>query len=170
MNRFRTLTGLFGALFLSFAPFIPVKQMTEGVITPGGFFITYSESQSLTRAAPTASPLITTTNNGVYLRGGQGYRIWVCAGSGQTLSGAGKVDIYTWSVGHNSPGVWGRNKGLDETVNISSTDCSGAACQCQVFPDHQIPGPGAYILPALDGVTVSSGSTATLYLEAWGSP
>lgn len=113
-----------------------------------------------------------TINGALHLVGCSGYRITLCAPPGQTLAGAGTVQVYYWPdylSPSNNITVWPRNKGLDETVpTTSATDCNGGACRCVTFPDHPTFGlNGGWIYAAPNAVTLSgSGPSVTVLIEA----
>lgn len=112
-----------------------------------------SESQALTRAAPTAS------SDGMALDNLAGYRVSVCAESGQTLSGSGNLRAYLY---HGDVGLWMRNPALDLAVSVSGA-------RCQVFPDIEPAareiGENHRVLYAADTVGVSGGTTVTVRID-----
>lgn len=113
----------------------------------------FSEVQSLTRSAPSAAA------EGMSLTGVSGYRVSVCASAGNTLSGAGAVDIY----GYNPvTGLWGINPALRTTVT--------ATIRCQTLPDFDAATLGRMagwrVLPAANGITVSGGTTVTVSISS----
>lgn len=110
---------------------------------------TVSAAQSLTQSAPT---LVT---EGLDLNDVEGFRVTVCAASGQTLSGAGSMQAYLWD---NDLGLWARNPDLD--FNVTATT------RCQVSPDFQVMVAAGRVYFAATGVTVSSG-TLTVQHKAW---
>lgn len=111
----------------------------------------FSEAQALTRAAPT------TNSEGMQLGNVSGYRISICADSGQTLSGAGTIDIYWYSY---DAALWMRNRDLALNVTASGV-------RCQVFADNRVAAKlGGRLLPAANAVTVSAGSV-TIRVDAW---
>src|SRR4051812_46307439 len=79
----------------------------------------FHESQSLTRGAPTLA------TEGMSLVGVKGFRVSICAQSGQTLSGAGSLRAYLY---HSDAALWMRNPSLDLSV-------TAAGVRCQAFPD-----------------------------------
>ena len=110
--------------------------------------VTVTEAQALSRAAPTLS------TEGVSLGSARGLRVTLCAASGQTLSGAGALRAYYSPSGT----IWSRNSGLDLAV---PGDAAGKACW--TFPDVEVLVRTGRVLFAADGVTVSGGTTVTLY-------
>lgn len=115
-----------------------------------------TETQALTRAIPS----ISTPRDWVSLSGVKRFRLSVCADGG-TLSGAGTMQAYL--KGATAPE---RNKSLDAPVNVTATDCQGAACACVVFPDFEVGvGVGEFMF-ATNGITVSAGATVTVKLQA----
>lgn len=128
----------------------------------GGTGRTFQETQALTRAIPTDTTVGLRSDNLM------GWRVSVCAASGQTLSGAGTIDVYNYNY---TSGLWEFNKGLQMTITVGATSCSGAPCRCQVFPDFTaLARLGSLILPAANGVTVSGGTTVVVYIQAWQVP
>lgn len=105
----------------------------------------WSESQILTRAAPT---LVT---EGMELRDIVAIRVAIDAGSGQTLSGAGSLLCYLWD---NDDARWKRCPDLDLSVTSSGI-------RDMVFGEQDVPVGSGRILFATSGVTVSAGTTAT---------
>jgi hypothetical protein len=91
------------------------------------------------------------------LHGVTGYRVSVCATSGQTLSGSGYLRAYAY---HPEAALWMRNPSLDYTVSASGV-------RCQVFPDLAVAAQPAdwRVLFAADSITVSSGSTVTVRID-----
>jgi hypothetical protein len=106
-------------------------------------------SEALTFGAPT---LVT---QGMVLDGITGYRVTVCAASGQTLSGAGALNAYYWNP---VVSAWARVPALDIAVGASSVRCEG-------FGDLQTFVARGRVFYAATGVTVSSGTTVTVYIE-----
>lgn len=107
-----------------------------------------------------------TAGEAVDLNGASGIRVELCADSGQTLSGAGQLDVYL----KNKNGEVLFNKELSATlaVGLSSTSCTGAACRCRVWPDARVSGSafGGAMLAVPNGVTVSGGSNVTVRIRA----
>lgn len=116
---------------------------------------------ALTGAVPTAA-----TSGGLSLNEVQGFRVSVCAESGQTLAGAGALNAYY--VNHNT-NLAQRNPGLDKSVSVTATSCAGAACRCQVFPDDENTNPalGGQVFFVPNAVTVSGGTTVTVRIEGY---
>lgn len=113
----------------------------------------FSESQSLTRAAPAAA------TEGMSLTGVSGYRVSVCATAGNTLSGAGFIDIY----GYNPvTGLWG----IAPQLRVPVT----ATIRCQNVADFGVDSLGRMsgwrVLPAANGITVSGGTTVTVSVSS----
>lgn len=111
----------------------------------------WSESQALTRAAPTL------TTEGLDLSDIAGFRVTVCAASGQTLAGAGALQAYVYD---NDLALWTRNPSLDITI-------STAGARCLTFADIQTVVATGRGLFAATGVTVSGGTTVTVQMKAW---
>lgn len=116
-----------------------------------------------TATAPTAATDFTTANS-LDLSKVEGFRVEVCAASGQTLGGAGSVDAYLT----NAFGEVLRGKGADNPISVSATSCGGSACRCQVFPDQWVNGSaaGGRVMYIPNGVTVSGGSTVVVRIYA----
>lgn len=77
----------------------------------------------------------------------------------QTLSGAGSLLCYIWdNENSSSPGAWSRLPSGDLAVSLSSV-------ARQAFPPFQVAVPrNALVAFVPSGVTVSAGSTVTVYL------
>lgn len=117
-------------------------------------------NQILTAAAPSAS------TDGMDSTGIKGYRVTLCATSGNTLSGAGTLHAYYFSV--PAGGLWTRNPGLDLPVTVTATSCAGAACRCQTFPDLEAQSKiKGRVKWATSAVTVSGGTTVDVNVEGW---
>lgn len=78
-------------------------------------FISYTDPTTVasggTRAAPTA------ITDGMDITGCTGFRIIISAASGQTLSGAGSVRIFLWSI---SLARWVHNSTLDYDLSFTA--------------------------------------------------
>jgi hypothetical protein len=119
-----------------------------------------------TGTAPTAATFTVTNGstigNSIDLTQVDGFRVEVCAASGQTLSGAGAERAYL--LNHNGEVL--RNPGLDLSISVTATgsaSCFGAACRCQVFPDQHVSASAAsgLVMYVPDAVSVSGGTTLT---------
>jgi hypothetical protein len=118
----------------------------------------WSESQALTRAAPSTS-----STDGISLGGQRGaggapvkaFRLTACAVSGQAITG-GTINFWV----QDKDGLWAINPTLAQT--LSST---GQRCQV-VGGDWEVLVPNGRFLPAASSVTVSGGTTVTLKIEA----
>lgn len=110
----------------------------------------YYEDQTLTRAAPTTS-----ATDGVAVKDLDAFTVVVQADSGQTLSGAGTIDMYMYD---DYLALWVRVPELDTTIATSGVR--------QVAYNFVISGSKSLtrILPKCTGVTVSSGTTARIYV------
>lgn len=108
---------------------------------------------SCTRSAPTLS------TEGMSLIAVYGFRLKVCAASGQTLSGAGTLQAYAYDA---DEGVWTRNKDLDQLVTNTT--------RCQTFPDFRTELRADRVLFAASGVTVSGGSGLDVLLAGQTGP
>lgn len=118
----------------------------------------WTESQALTRAAPS------TSSEGISMSQVTGFKLSVCATTGNTLSGAGSLKAYLYNP---VAALWMRNPALD--VNVTAT-----GERCQVFPDFTVSAPaitGGDPYRALWGtssVTVSAGTTVDVRIDAYG--
>ena len=77
----------------------------------------------------------------------KGMSLFVCADSGQTLSGAGTVRLYVYNA---TAALWGPVPDLDLSVTSSSVRCQGFAGLWTVVPPSRF-------APVPVSVTVSSG-------------
>jgi hypothetical protein len=120
-----------------------------------------SEAQAVpTRAAPTTASV----SVGLRMEDVMGYRVTLCAESGQTLSGAGEVHAY-WL--DDNTGLVTRTEEADEIVSVGATSCSGSACRCQTFLSRpNTVQMGGVLWYTTSGVTVSGGTTATVRVSA----
>lgn len=113
-----------------------------------------------TAAVPTGTTAGMALNNTAY------FTLTVCAATGQTLLGAGSMDAYVYKFNAaGGTGAWTRAKGLDKAIDVTSTSCAGAACQCDTFADVQTGFRGDRIRYVPDGVTVSGGTSIDVILE-----
>lgn len=120
---------------------------TAAAALPARYFY---ESQSTTRDAPTLA------TEGMGLHGVTGFRVSICAESGQTLSGTGNLRAYLY---HTDAALWMRNPDLDLAVDASSV-------RCQAFPDMTTGTTvGHRVLFAADTVGVSGGTTVTVRID-----
>lgn len=111
----------------------------------------WTEAQALTRAAPTLE------SEGLSLNEVNGYRLFLDAANGQTLSGGGTLQAYYWCADTNS---WIRNFDLDQPIP------AGAAGQNKVvFADLVLSTPFGRVLYAANAVT-TSGGTVTVRIVA----
>jgi hypothetical protein len=116
---------------------------------------TFTESQALSRAAPTAqSAPYTGETEGVDLAGAVGYRVCVAATSGNTLTG-GTIKQYVYSY---EDGLWGENPLLAQTVTSTTRK------QCW---DYKSTVGRGRLLPATSSVTVSGGTTVVVSVVVW---
>jgi hypothetical protein len=115
----------------------------------------WSESQALTRSP--ATPAAAT--DGMSLEDVGGFRVMVAAEATRTLSGAGTLKAWLYDP---DVGLWMRNDDLDlSLVGIPSSQRAIA------FPDFTVEVPEGRVLFAADSVTVSAGTTVTVYIKAW---
>jgi hypothetical protein len=112
---------------------------------------TFSESQLLTRAAPTLA------TEGQALKDLSSVTVIVEANTSQTLSGAGSLLAYIYDASPGAPAAWVRMPAMDLSVSTSGV-------QRMAFPAVTVTGArNARLLYAASGVTVSSGTTVTVY-------
>lgn len=126
---------------------------------PGGGEGYAFETQALTRATPTVADFTITVGTligkSLWLMEMAGFRVSVCATSGQTLSGAGTLQA--WLLDERS-GLVMRNPGLDMAISASGT-------RCQVFPDiRSVMVSSGRVIYAASGVTVSGGATVDVQI------
>ncbi len=97
-----------------------------------------------------------TETDGALVGDMRSFRITVCAESGQTLSGGGSIEI-----GYRVPalGVYAENKGLKLFMSVSGA-------RCESFPDFIVGPERGRVYPRASSVTVSGGTTLTIYVEA----
>lgn len=119
----------------------------------------WSESQALTRAAPTLATEgweVAPSQRGPSV----GYSVVIQAPTGQTLSGAGTVEAWVYDS------TFGWHRYGDTTLDVTSlAGCTGL--QTCEFTGFQIfgPYPGGRMLYAAKGVTISSGSAVTVAIK-----
>lgn len=142
MKRLSLLSLLSLSLFVG----LPAEADIPATIARG-----FEESQALTRAAPSAA------TEGMLLTRVAGYRVSICAASGQTLSGAGSLQAYYFDPARE---VWIRNPTLDRSVTVSGS-------RCQAFPDATTLVRFGRVLYATSSVTVSGGTTVTVRIDAY---
>lgn len=95
-----------------------------------------------------------TSTEGMSLGGVGGFRLSICAASGQTLSGTGTMQAYDYVV---AEGLWSRDVGLDQTVTATG--------RCQTFPDFIVGGRFDRVRFVSSAVTVSAGTTLDVILD-----
>lgn len=107
-----------------------------------------------------------TAGEAVDLNGASGIRVELCAASGQTLAGAGQLDVYLKNK--NNEVLFNKELSAALAVGLSSTSCTGAACRCRIWPDFKVSGSafGGAMLAVPNGVTVSGGADVTVRLRA----
>lgn len=154
MRRYLTLGSILAGLLFVSTPFVsPVAEASQGSKR------TWTETPILTRAVPTLA------SEGMDLGNIDGFRVSVCAASGQTLSGGGNLNAYLYNY---DTALWQRNPGLDWAISVTATSCSGALCRCQVFPDQVVAAAlGSRVLYAPNAVTISSGTTVVVRIDGW---
>jgi hypothetical protein len=113
--------------------------------------VVWTETQALTRAAPTLS------SEGALLGGREtGIRVVLSAESTRTLSGAGTLRCYYYD---NNLSAWIRNPDLDIALAAAHSGVRRVA-----FPDQAVFVPDGRILYAADAVTVSAGTTVDVQI------
>lgn len=116
-----------------------------------GYRRSTTESQALTRAAPTLA------TEGLDLDKVTHYQVTVCAETSRTLSGAGTLAAYWYNPGL---AAWVRTPGLDLTV-------SATAVRCMSFPQSRVNSGLGRVLYAATGVTVSAGTTVDVRVDGF---
>lgn len=116
---------------------------------------TSSTAQACSAGVCTRAADPTANTEGMNLAGVAGYRLKICAASGQTLTGAGTMKAWTYDA---DEGVWTRGKDLDQAVTESTK-------RCQTFPDFVVPVHSDRVLFAASGVTVSGGAGLDVLLR-----
>jgi hypothetical protein len=107
---------------------------------------------ALTGSAPSAS------TEGLSLNCVDGFCVVVEAPSGQTLSGAGTLQAYIWDPLLNAgAGAWARMPAGDKSV-------TGTAARQAFAADEVLSGRGGRVIYIPSSVTVSSGTTCTVYI------
>lgn len=120
--------------------------------TVGGYYsksVSYADPTTVASGGTRAAPTVVT--DGMDLGDCTGWRVILSADSGQTLSGAGNVQIWLWS---NLLGRWVRNKQLDYSVTES-------AVRDAASPDQPTYVGYGRIFAQVVGVTASSGNITT---------
>lgn len=88
------------------------------------------------------------------------WRSYVCAASGQTLSGAGTIQWYVYA---NSASLAGPSPYVYQTIPAG---CAGARC-CFMPNAPTTMRFGDWALPVPNGITVSGGATLDVYVDGW---
>lgn len=112
----------------------------------------WSETQILTRAAPTLSTEGVSTSNATSI-------LFVIESSAGTLSGAGSLVVWVYDLWDGTNGAWAKWPNRDIPIPSS---CAGVS-RC-VLEAYSVDGPrlNQRWLAATSGVTVSSGTTAVV--------
>lgn len=134
------------AVVLMLAVLVPLTALAQATTGDGW----WQESQALNRTAPSAA------SEGLLVTRMPGFRITVCAPSGQTLT-SGTIKMYYY----NAPlALWTRNPSLDQTI-------TAAGERCQTFTDFRTSFlvKSARMLPAASSVVLSGGTTVTVVVE-----
>lgn len=147
--RFRPL-----ALALAFALAFPALAFATCTQTQ------VSSSRSKLACTTGTEPAPTLSTQGQSLVGLKGVSVTVEADSGQTLSGAGTLQAYTWDP---VAAGWARNPDLDLPVTVS-------AARRQSFLGIWVPAPTGRIAYAPNGVTVSAGGVTVYTTGVAGTP
>lgn len=153
MRRFVGLAALFGVVLSAWG--FPSRFKYEMAVCPTGSQLACIAAQACS-AGTCNGTAPSTSLEGMSLSGVSGYRLTVCAASGQTLSGAGSMQSYAWNSAEQ---LWARDPGLDQNVTASGK-------QCQTFPDFKTGLQYDRVRFVASGVTVSGGSTLDALLEA----
>jgi hypothetical protein len=118
----------------------------------------WNEDQACSGGTCTRSPATPVgTLDGMRMSSTKGYRVSVCAVSGQTLSGAGTLLAWRYNAARL---LWERNKDLDRAVAVSGV-------RCAAFADTPVPAQivSDRVLYAASGVTVSGGATINVRVD-----
>lgn len=118
----------------------------SGTWTP---IVTYTDATTVASGGTRAAPTLAT--DGMDISDATGWRVIVSADSGQTLSGAGTVQIWLWSI---ALGRWVRNKQLDYSVAETGVRDAGS-------PDFAAYAGFGRVFPQVAGVTSSGGNITT---------
>ena len=121
----------------------------SGAQTPGTSRL-WSESQALSRAAPSAA------TEGMVLDNVYGLRVTVCAEATRTLTG-GTLNVWLYD---NATALWTLNPSLAMIVTSNSV-------RCQTFPDRFVTVPYGRVLIQTSSVTVSAGTTVVVEVQAY---
>jgi len=113
-----------------------------------------------TPTLPTSSDAAISSTTSLNLWNVMGYRVVVCAESGQTLSGSGTLDAYVWD---HSLGLWIPNNDLNLTVDE-------AVARCQAFPDGETRARVGRVMYIANNVTVSGGTNVVVSIIGYVNP
>lgn len=119
------------------------------------------ETQPCTAGSCSRSSNPSASTDGMALGSARGWRVTVCAASGQTLSGGGTVQIWAMDpdIDGNGTALWGRNTALDFTPD------SGVRCTFRDFKaDVRLN--GWRVQPVASSVTVSGGASIQVNVNA----
>lgn len=152
MKRLAVLLALFSL------PLVARAQVDDAARAHGFTYAFTCAAGTCTDILPTGS---TDGTSGMALFRVLAIRVTVCADPTRTLSGAGTIRLYYYSP---TAALWSRDNDLDLSVDASATDCQGAACRCQTFPDQEVMVRRGLVKPVPNGVTVSAGNL-TIYVE-----
>lgn len=134
------------------------QQVTSYRSSTGSVSLTAGSS-----TAPSADPNTTApAKPGTLVQGCRFYTVTIGAPSGQTLSGAGSIDMYFWS--YSGLNAWVK------TADSETVPSAASGLQYWRFTGHTCnPFPG-WLVPVANGVTTSGGSTLTISIDmAFGS-
>lgn len=143
---------------MRFLPLLLLLSLPALAQDAAGTVRRWSEAQALTRSAPTASCLATSSPEGVDWRGVRGYYVELTADSGQTLSGAGNLRAWRYDFVR---GAWVRVPELDLSVPAGASGLRRYA-----WGERASYVRTGCVLYAADSVTVSGG-TLTVSITAW---
>ena len=119
--------------------------------------ISKSETTTVSGGVATASDP-SGTALGIDIGRTTGFRLTICAASGQTLSGGGEVKIWLYN---SQATLWADNPSLKRSVTSSK--------RCEAFPDFdssKIPINSSRVYAQPNGVSVSGGASVTVYYDA----
>jgi hypothetical protein len=150
----------FAVLLLLVSASAFAQQVTSYRSATGSVSLTAGSSM-----VPSTDPTITAPSKpGILTQGCRFYTVEISAPSGQTLSGAGSIDIYFWSYSSGRPLVWAK------TANSETVPVAAAGLRSWRFTGHQCDAVPGWLVPVANGVTMSGGSTLTITVDmAFGS-
>lgn len=148
MLAFLVVLGVIGALFCGVLWLVvPVSsaQTAPGTVLRNPSFSTTCGASPCTGSAPTLS------TDGRTLVNGSGVKVRLCADSGETLSGAGTMDVYAYD---EDDGLWALVPSLALTIPAAA---SGARC-VYVLEDRATTVPTGRVAIVPNAATLSGGN------------